>query len=76
MEFFLQCTEDADVIRVAAVKRPVAPDRHGIHGADVCRERLAFLQVFEDGLLVRDGDTETADTEFRNGGKKIAELAD
>src|SRR5258706_960465 len=49
-------------------------DHNGIHGADLCRQRVAFLQVFEDGLLVRQGDAETADTEVRNSRKKIAEL--
>src|SRR5882672_1060822 len=76
LEFFLQRAEHADVIRVAAVKGPIAPHHNGVHSADLCRQRVAFLQVFEDGLFVRQGDAETADAEFRNSRKKIAELAD
>ncbi len=75
MELLFECLEDTDIVRVATVKRTVAPDHNGIYGADVCREGIAFLEVFEDGLLVRNGDTEATDAEFRDGIEKIAKPA-
>ncbi len=75
LEFLLQRAEHADIIRVATVKRPVAPDHNGVYGADFRSQRLALLQVFEDGLLVRQGDAETADSELRNSREKIDEPA-
>src|SRR6267142_165106 len=73
-EFLLERAEHADVIRVATVERTVAPDYNGIHGADVRSQRLAFLQMLQNGLLVRQRHAETPDAEFGNGLEEITEL--
>src|SRR6202521_5854454 len=72
-KFFLQSAQHADVIGVAAIERPIAPYHHGIRGADLCGQRLAFLQMLENRLLVRQGHAETTDSRLGNGREKITE---
>src|SRR6267143_7005528 len=74
-KFFLERTEHAEVIGVAAIKRSVATNDHSVNGANFLRERSALLQILENCLLVWMSDAETFDTELWNSGKKIAELA-
>src|SRR5882762_11096132 len=73
-EFLLERAEHADIIRVTAEERTVAPDYDSIHRADVRGQRLAFLQMLEKGLLVRQRHAEAADAEFGNRLEEITEL--
>src|SRR5207302_1605391 len=73
--FFLERTEHAEAIGVAAIKRSVATNDHSVNGANFLSERIALLQILENCLLVWMSDAETLDTELWNSGKKIAELA-
>src|SRR6266478_870549 len=73
-KFSLERAEHAEVIGVAAKERTVAANDHGVNGANFRSERIALLQIFENPLLVRMGDAESADSKFGNGGKKIAKI--
>src|SRR3989442_2610688 len=74
-KFFLERTEHAEAIGVAAIKRSVATNDHSVNGANFLSERITLLQILENCLLVWMSDAETFDTELWNSGKKIAELA-
>src|SRR5260370_29197218 len=52
-EFFLERAEHAKVISVAAIESAVAANNHGINGANFRGQRIALLQILENGLLVR-----------------------
>ena len=73
-EFFLERAQHANIIRVATVERTITPHHNGIHGADFRGERLTFLQVFENALLVRQRHAETPDSKFRNRLQEIRQL--
>src|SRR5207302_5254656 len=73
-EFLLERTEQAEVVRVAAVERPVAANDHGVNSANFRCERIALLQILENGLLVRMSDAESADSQFGDGGQKITKV--
>src|SRR6267142_1812900 len=64
----------ANIIRVATVERTITPHHNGIHGADVRGQRLAFLQIFQNGLLVRQRHAESPDSKFRNRLEEIRQL--
>ena len=38
----------------------IAGDAYDIYGADFARCRVDFVQIWDDGLLVRNGDIESA----------------
>src|SRR6266481_5966414 len=73
-EFFLERTEQAEIVGVAAVERPVAANNHSVHGANFRGERIALLQILENGLLVWMCDAETADSKVGDGRQKIAKV--
>src|SRR5215472_1427962 len=59
-------TKHAEVVRVAAVERAITPDYYGVYRANFRRQRLAFFQMFEDGLFVRNSDAESLDSKVRD----------
>src|SRR5260370_42099440 len=71
-KLFLEGTQNSDVIGIAAEKRTISPDDYSVNSANLCRERVTFLQMLQDGLFVRDGHAETANPEFRHRVQKIA----
>src|SRR5438309_9391861 len=46
--------QDADVVGITTVQRPVAAHRTGVHCPNVGGKRLAIFQMLEDGLFVRN----------------------
>ena len=74
MEFFFERAQHAEIIGVAAVEGAVAADDHGVNSANFRRERIAVLQILENGLLVWMSDTESADTKFGYGRQKIGKV--
>jgi len=73
-EPFLERTEHAEVISVAAKKRAIAANDHRVDGPNFDRERLALLQILENRPLVWMSDAESADSKFGNGSQKIAKI--
>src|SRR6266849_10866362 len=73
-KFFLEGTEHAEVIGVAAIERSVAANDHSVNGANFRGQRIALLQILENCLLVRMSDAESADSKFGNGSQKIAKI--
>src|SRR5438445_13692809 len=73
-KLFFEGAQNPDVIGIAAGKRTIAPDDHSIDGGNLRGQRVAFFQVFQDGLFVRDGYTEAANPEFRHRFQKIAKI--
>jgi hypothetical protein len=73
-EPFLERTEHAEVISVAAKKRAIAANDHRVDGPNFGRERLALLQILENCPLVWMSDAESADSKFGNGSQKIAKI--
>ena len=73
--FFCSDAQHADVVRIAARKRAIAAHDHRVYRADVRRQRIAFFQVPQDGLLVRDGDAKAANAELGHGLQKITQIA-
>src|SRR5438067_10563374 len=73
-QFLLQRAQYADIIRVATIQRAIPPHHHGVDCANLSGQWLAFFQMSQDGLLVRNGDAESADSKFGDGFQEIAEL--
>src|SRR5207302_7279029 len=73
-EFFLERTEQAEAVGVAAVERPVAANDHRVNSANFRCERIALLQILENGLLVRMSDAESTKAKFGDGLQKIAKV--
>src|SRR5438477_2939393 len=73
-EFLFERTEQAEVVRVAAVERAVAANDHRVNSANFRCERIALLQILENGLLVRMSDAESTEAKFGDGLQKIAKV--
>ena len=73
-KFFLESAQNPDVVRIAANKRAIAAHDDGVDGANFGRERLAFLQMLQDGLFVWNGHAEAANPELRHRFQKIAKI--
>src|SRR5260370_31807964 len=71
-KLFLESTQNPDIIGIAAEKRTILPDDHGVYSTNLRRQRVALFQVLQDGLFVRDGYAEPANPEFRHSLQKIA----
>src|SRR6266446_2014510 len=51
-KLFLEGTQNPDVISIAAEKRTISPDDHGVDGANLRCERVTLLHVLQDGLFM------------------------
>ena len=75
IKFFLEGAQHADVVGVGSIERTVTANRDGVYGANIRGQWIAALQKLQDGLFVRKGDAETANTKCGNGFQEILELA-
>ena len=73
-KLLLKRAQHADVIGVAAIEGAIVPHQDSIYSANLRRQGLAFLQVFQNGLLVGDRDAESEDAKVGNGLQEIAKL--
>ena len=76
LELLFERAQDADVVGVGTEERTVALDDDGVDGADLRGERVALLQMLQDGLLVRDGHAEPANAELGHSLQKVAKILD
>ena len=71
----LKAAHHSDVISIVPVETPATTDNDGVDRPDARRQWVAFVEVPENPLLVRNGDSESGNSEWPDGAQKIAQIA-